>query len=1850
MILDFQNNGAVVLTTQEPGAFLNFRWESGDGSIYINVLPSADISAGVLWVNGLDISQEASIYGDPSINTEIFLSDTGDPSIASLFLYTRELGPFTANLSISKDTGQISEFLQSWNADNWGGASYILGKNEIACSAAPIGDYVESNTLVTGPSNLLTLAFDILLVGTSIPDLVIYENGSDVSTKYILSDGYSSFTHKTAPTTTSCFLRFIQIVENDSFETTFCSVTSDVLTYGISVLNRPYIVSSDSVNIAEASNVQVEGDISYLLLRTNPKFSGNIKLIIDSSNSLFLDTFKVSDILTNKLYRRQKVSANSVFSGDIRRIFSSMPLGEMYRLDAEDTLNIAIPKTDLFDQYNLNYSYGARLFVDELYEEDYAMLAPLWINNKLPDYFAIFRMPGVINEETYPVGGEAEDLTELAKKFLQQGELMKSWGIKEGSPLGTYLRNHIKELSQVISPMFLSLSDPDLKDPDPNTWYGIAIDKGIITGRSETTYFFDQKKSNFTDLNAFCSQGFERLNLLCPNLINMEYAFNDPDVSLYTMQRYFGLYLTENPLYKIAYYSSTPDGSINIISLDGKDSQDFFDSEIFDSEGNIWDSYSNRIFTLDDILSIKRITNSHQIDGSERTDINEWVNKPGDNIFSEKIQRRENLSPFISIGINNLLSQGEHLRIVDYTDFKIWEIIGIDTDLLGPGEAWTYATEYSEGSLDPVESLVSWDFSNWLGSYNYSGPHQFNCADPQLGDYIQSNTISFSTSDRKIYFNLYVEQYQDLPKFAVFEDSGIITYYTLSAGGNIFTHDASPNSSSFYVRFIADSFNTAFESYPYIQIMEEFFHYPAVYRTLFSTKGSKSDQNTAIWNAWNVFKDYENVPFSTLAKRSQSQSLVIEDWAWSHDIKFQRLTAQTVSNTADPSSGFNSAAGYGDISFYGVLIPGIDDFHRIQYDSSFGPINFELFGDRMSIDVDIFNPASYYFYSIDSSISDLFEDNMLYLSSDNWYRLVQKFNLNTSLSYSFSYIEDPVVTSNKIALITEQPIITINNYWNAYAVYPLTISLMGINPVKDFDFAIYDSLTSEPSLGIEMDFKSSYWYKREGDSSTFYFEVGADSSIAIKCSNSYDIISGSGSITIGDESSTYNVSSPLYPFKFNTFDSSAIIQSTSLTSITYGVSDGSSNFKSYKDGYSEELLGDYYKDYDPSVGLYGSDELKYGLTVPTVVKWVGIGNDCRNNPIRLLLDGSILDVSTNFIPTADSFSDEIFYPSFKYLSSGTRNWEDYVFFDINDSLMYDVDGNTVYSSFKEFMISNPYSDVFSKLLYSNNNVDGTKLRSSIAYYNNYKNTIDSIINGISLSFQIVESARNILDIQDWNKFRISAIAVPSRNRDNNKPIEVFINENTETILIVWYQGNDILNYSYRNSSIMPGKGVLDPSVSSLKSVQWRGFDHTSKYYSHVKTPFGVNNSSLSSNIFNIYGISGSYDGSIASPFNQINLNFGDDIFSIFNAYAKNDIIGSGFEFYDKSYDTFRQYVNYTYLKQTGTYGSLVANLAYSYMKNENLYQENTCNWNVLNSILASNRIEYYIFRGTTIFRSSSFSVNPIRISINPPRKYNGVTTYSGWYRPKFNNILEFSTNEDRKISDTVQKDFIFGNTNIKSYNNITQLWYNKVVENVTAYDISTANAIGLLNSWNPFKSQWDSDYYQLSSGVSKTYIDGYNSTKELPSYFASKLIKLPEALALDSWSNTTTKEEFGENRISLSYNLTRTVVNIFKDTDTFISNWSDLSQADNVIDGYIKNTILSYYNISKPKIRVEIWRKIYQGESSRISHSLDSSFEKWDGANVEGNLNYVNNEYVYVINVVPSPAFVYFVKFTLFEK
>ena len=1536
-----------------------------------------------------------------------------------------------------------------------------------------------NNTVVLtskNPEAFLNFSYDsedlwIYPEGSTSEDGVLYINGLDIN-NYDYSTGYSLVLDST-----NNYASFhIYTDKNYNFDINiqfkcydipdFSIGTLSVYTYDVSILNRPYII--EDINFYDNKDYLSDNEASFLILRTNPKFTGNIVLNIDSSENLYLDTFKVSDILSNKKYRKQKVSANSILSHDIKNIFSTLPRGELFRIESEDTLDISKPKTDLEKQFYTTYNYGARLLKDDLYDEDYAILAPLWINSKLPDYFTVFRLNGTYNEETY----NNENIDFL--KYFKDSSIVKSWSLKNNYTLGNYLQTHLNDLKDIRTPVFLSLSNPTniIGETDPNTWYGIAVDKGIVTGRSETTYFFDLKSNNYTDLNAFVSLGFERNNLLCPNLLNLQFLFNDNDVSLYEINRYFGLYLTENVLYKIAYYSDTSNGNIDIISLDGKDSSIFINSLIFDSSGNINDIYKNRIFVLNDGNNLYRITNVNQINGTIK---NSYVSKPYENVFSTYAEKRET-NPFVILTLNSLLTPGEHLRVINKTQNKIWEIYSVDAS-------------------------------------------------------------TFDNSER---------------------------YCTISENVN----------------------------------------YPTVYRTYFNIKNEISDQIKEIETAFETFKNYENILFRVGISGKNWISLILNDDASvDEEWVFQRILSLSGS--------------YDDITFFGVYEPTENDIEIVSYDASYGPIDFEFYGDRESITIDFFNKGDYNLYSLSypDNIKNKFVNPLLYQDTSLWYRKIIDFEIKNN---SYQYIKDPLSISDKILIMTNANISIVKNKLNAYSIYPLNISLMGINPVKDIDYNVYD---------ISLGYINEYAYKREDDASSYKIFIPSSSEYSLFIKGSYVVESGNGTLKQLNSYRIYNSGT-----LFNTFDSSVDITASSDTIITYAVLDGSYNYKSLKEGYlgNDENLSNYYD---------SSTKLKYGLIVPYVSKWVTLGDDCRGNPLRLKLNVDNLDVSTNFIPTLSKFTQEISYPQFKYLTPGIKAWESYIFYDIND-VIYDI-STSEYLTIKEAIFKYPYVDFFSKLVYSNYNIDSRKDRSSIVYYNQYKDTLDVICLGLNFSIKVSNIAKNIINPKEYDKYRFSFISTPSKNKDNKRPIEVIINENTKTILMIWYQGNDELNYTYRYSSFLPGKSLLDSNDY--------GFVHDNSSYSFVKTPYYVNNSTITKSIVNFYG-TGDYSNDTTNRYAQLNKNL-KGFNSIWNAYGTNNYINSNIFITDpdrNTYNTFSQYVSYNYYRDSNTYGDYVINYGYNYDNNKNWYVNNTTNYVSLLYYLnpAKNYVMYYIIRGNKVYNSYDFGsiTNPLNIYINSPKTYRNMITYNGWYKPKFIDIFKFKFNEEKEIIDNTQKDFIFSNTNIKSYNTLLQMWGNKIVSSITSNDITRGNAIVLLNNFDMFKSTWDANYYIKDS----SYINGYLCNTELPSFFGSKLPKLPEYLSLDNWNANTLYYEIKDNNIFINCNLTQSIIKIFKENIKFLNNWSGLTSEDIIIDNYIKYTILPYYSISLKDIKLEIYYKEYDGQL--IYYTLDDTFTLNENKNVMSNLSYINNEHVYNITLpLMTPRYSYFIKITLFE-
>jgi hypothetical protein len=279
---------------------------------------------------------------------------------------------------------------------------------------------------------------------------------------------------------------------------------------------------------------------SYALLKTNPKISGNVKLTIDAKGSLWLNSFSANDELSNASYKKFPVSANSTYQKDLYTFFKegTTPPSTVFALYQEDDQYLN-NKTSFAQQYDNFYNYGVEQLNSKFYDENFSFLAPIWLRKSIPDYFIIFRVNGPVNIDSY----KSVSIDEKINDFFKEARIVKTYDMRSSSKLGGYLRNLVNDPRFKERPLEVSW-ETDIA----TYWNGIAYQNGTMTGKGEFLYDFFKEDRPIKELEEYITNGFERNGIISTNLVNLEFLFDDEEAPLYGINRYYGLYVTENQL------------------------------------------------------------------------------------------------------------------------------------------------------------------------------------------------------------------------------------------------------------------------------------------------------------------------------------------------------------------------------------------------------------------------------------------------------------------------------------------------------------------------------------------------------------------------------------------------------------------------------------------------------------------------------------------------------------------------------------------------------------------------------------------------------------------------------------------------------------------------------------------------------------------------------------------------------------------------------------------------------------------------------------------------------------------------------------------------------------------------------------------------------------------------------------------------------------------------------------------------------------------------------------------------------------------------------------------------------
>lgn len=410
---------------------------------------------------------------------------------------------------------------------------------------------------------------------------------------------------------------------------------------------------------------------SFALLRTNPKFTSNIKLVVDSNEDLFLSSFKANKSLSKIQYQKFDIKSSGTYSNDVSRFYNNLPLSERYFTLRK--LSDLTAYAEYSKQFEDQYNYGASFNSTKLYDEQYKLLAPIWLDKKLPSNFIIYRIKDVDYSTQYSEDIEGQNNRILG--LLKNATIIKNYDLKRGSNLGDYLHNHVYSSGFPVAPISFNFDSNNTA-----SYNGIdTINGGFVSKNVNITKDYLTVDQPEIIANEYLTSGFEKNGIISANLINLEFLFDDTTADDYNIYRYFGLYVDEIEEGSFDIDKINNDGLIYIRPDSYKTRYNLDDTTLTDEE-MLPISDDLKIPTLNYIKDksgrfhhIKNDTNfgNLRLPTSSTNSLEDLTGYASTGNIVEALPKKPSTKGFLKITIKDTPSPNDRVFIADKTELKI---------------------------------------------------------------------------------------------------------------------------------------------------------------------------------------------------------------------------------------------------------------------------------------------------------------------------------------------------------------------------------------------------------------------------------------------------------------------------------------------------------------------------------------------------------------------------------------------------------------------------------------------------------------------------------------------------------------------------------------------------------------------------------------------------------------------------------------------------------------------------------------------------------------------------------------------------------------------------------------------------------------------------------------------------------------------------------------------------------------------------------------------------------------------------------------------------------------------------
>ena len=286
-------------------------------------------------------------------------------------------------------------------------------------------------------------------------------------------------------------------------------------------------------------NKILPGSSSFQLVRSNPKLTGNVKVTVDSQSNVWLNSIDANDELSKDMYKRVPVDVTKGHETNLYSFFNDGETPSEIVFDLKEKVNTNSTSLRFEDQYDFsNYFSGVKYLVDRRYTEKFSFFAPIYLKKDLPECFVIIKIKGPMegnvssSKSSYPI-----DKNEYIKGLLSKSEIVKVFDLSAESKIGTYIRNIINNPLFPDNPLEVNF------EKDRFSHYnGIAYKTGAFASSSENLFSFFQEGYPIRAFEEYITLGYQRNNIIFPNIINLEFLFDDNTAQDYEFNRYLGFY------------------------------------------------------------------------------------------------------------------------------------------------------------------------------------------------------------------------------------------------------------------------------------------------------------------------------------------------------------------------------------------------------------------------------------------------------------------------------------------------------------------------------------------------------------------------------------------------------------------------------------------------------------------------------------------------------------------------------------------------------------------------------------------------------------------------------------------------------------------------------------------------------------------------------------------------------------------------------------------------------------------------------------------------------------------------------------------------------------------------------------------------------------------------------------------------------------------------------------------------------------------------------------------------------------------------------------------------------------